>query len=594
MDMKDIAKIIKYSWTLKKYYIATMVFAIIVALLNQVTPFIFKFIVDALVAKSNGQDIGFEYFALWIFGIFLVNIVIALVSNYSGYLGDILGVKLNTILSKRYYKHLLNLPLEYFDNQQAGKVTSRLDRSISTISQLIQAFANSFVGFFLTSAVTVVIMAYYAWPIALLLAFLFPFYIWLTALSSRSWQRRQNFINKNVDATKGRFVESIGQIRVVKSFVQETREYNFMSFNFKNILGDTKKQSREWHWYDIARRFGLAVIFTGIYGYIIWNTWIGNYTLGTLTLLLQLAIQAQFPLFASSFIVDNVQRARSGSRDYFEAMETIPTIVDKDEAVDFGFTEGKIEFKNVTFEYQKAKKVLKDVSFVIEPNSKVALVGESGEGKTTIANLILRFYEASGGSILVDDQDITNLKQKSLRDYIGVVFQDPALFSGTVRENISYSNPSASEKKIIEAAKLANAYDFINDLPKGLDTQIGERGVKLSGGQKQRLAIARAILKSAPILILDEATSSLDSKAEHEVQQALERLMANRTTIIIAHRLSTIASVDKIIGLKNGKVVEEGTPEELSKANGIYAELLALQQPTEMNKVRLKKYEIET
>ena len=238
--------------------------------------------------------------------------------------------------------------------------------------------------------------------------------------------------------------------------------------------------------------------------------------------------------------------------------------------------------------------MLKDVSFVIEPNSKVALVGESGEGKTTIANLILRFYEASGGSILVDDQDITNLKQKSLRDYIGVVFQDPALFSGTVRENISYSNPSASEKKIIEAAKLANAYDFINDLPKGLDTQIGERGVKLSGGQKQRLAIARAILKSAPILILDEATSSLDSKAEHEVQQALERLMANRTTIIIAHRLSTIASVDKIIGLKNGKVVEEGTPEELSKANGIYAELLALQRPTEMNKVRLKTYEIET
>jgi len=592
--MKDIAKIIKYSWTLKKYYIATMIFAVIVALLNQVTPFIFKFIVDALVEKSNGQDIGFEYFALWIFGIFLVNVIIALITNYSGYLGDILGVKLNMILSKRYYNHLLSLPLEYFDNQQAGKVTSRLDRSISTISQLIQAFANSFVGFFLTSAVTVVIMAYYAWPIALLLAFLFPFYIWLTALSSRSWQKRQKFINKNVDATKGRFVESVGQIRVVKSFVQEIREYNFMSFNFKNILGDTKKQSREWHWFDIARRLGLALIFTGIYGYIIWNTWVGNYTLGTLTLLLQLAIQAQFPLFASSFIVDNVQRARSGSRDYFEAMETIPTIVDKDEAVDFGFTEGKIEFKNVTFEYQKSKKVLKDVSFVIKPNSKVALVGESGEGKTTIANLILRFYEASGGSILVDGQDITSLKQKSLRDYIGVVFQDPALFSGTVRENISYSNPSASEKKIIEAAKLANAYDFINDLPKGLDTQIGERGVKLSGGQKQRLAIARAILKDAPILILDEATSSLDSKAEHEVQQALERLMANRTTIIIAHRLSTIASVDTIIGLKNGKVIEQGTPEELAKSNGIYAELLALQTPTEMNKVRLKKYEIET
>lgn len=590
--MKDIFKIIRYSWSLKRYYIATMIFAVIVALLNQVTPFIFKFVVDAVVSHNNGQDVSGWFFVTCIVLIFAVNIGIAVISNYAGYLGDMLGVKLNMLLSRRYYDHLLKLPLEYFDNQQAGKVTSRLDRSIATISQLIQAFANNFVGFFLTSALTIGIMAFYAWPVALLLAILFPFYFWLTSLSSKSWQKKQKPINRNIDITKGRFVESIGQIRVVKSFVQEAREYNFMNSNFKNILRDTRKQSSQWHWYDVARRGGLSIIFGLIYGYIIWQTWIGNYSLGTLTLLLQLAIQAQFPLFASSFVVDSSQRASSGSRDYFEAMETEPSIVDANDATELVMKRDEISFENVTFSYSKGNKVLDDVSFTIKENSRVALVGESGEGKTTIANLILRFYEPSEGHIKISGQDIATVTQVSLRDKIGVVFQDPSLFSGTVRENISYARPDATEKEITKAAEAANAINFISKLPKGLDTEIGERGVKLSGGQKQRIAIARAILKNAPILILDEATSSLDSKAEKEVQEALEKLMKGRTTLIIAHRLSTIASVDTIIGLRGGKVIEQGSPAELAGSGGIYSELLALQQPTEANKEKLKNYGI--
>lgn len=571
-----------------------MTFAVIVALLSQVTPFLFKFIVDALVNHSNGQDVGFGYFALMISLVLLVNLSIAVISNYSGYLGDLLGIKLSSLLSKRYYSHLLKLPLQYFDNQQAGKVTSRLDRSIATVSQMMQAFANNFIEFMLTSFITIAVMAYFAWPLAILLAVLFPFYIWLTSLSSKSWQKKQEPINKNVDITKGRFVESVGQIRVVKSYAQEDREYRFMVRNFRKLLGYTKTQSIEWHWYDFARRGGLSLIFACIYAVIIWQTWVGNYTLGTFTLLLQLAMQAQMPLFAASWIIDSIQRAIAGSKDYFEAMETEPSIKDIEDASDLVIKNHDIEFSNVNFAYENGAQVLNNVSFTIKENSRVAIVGESGEGKTTIANLILRFYEPLEGKISIGGTDISKVKQTSLREQIGVVFQDPSLFSGTVRENISYARTDATDAEIMAAAKAANATDFIDKLPNGIDTEIGERGVKLSGGQKQRIAIARAILKNAPILILDEATSSLDSKAEHEVQQALDKLMHGRTTIIIAHRLSTIASVDTIIGLKGGDVVEQGSPAELANAGGIYSELLALQNPTDANIEKLKSYDINS
>lgn len=590
--MNGLIKIIRYSWSLRRFYVATMIISVIVAILNQVTPFIVKSIIDSIVARGPDQSPVPSHIIILILMILVVNLAIAIISNYGGYLGDILGIRLNQLLSQKYYDHLLKLPLNYFDEVQAGKITSRLDRSIVTISSLVQAFANTFVGFFLTSIFTIAVMAYFAWPVAVMLAALFPIYIWLTSLSSRDWQKRQGPINQKMDITKARFVETVGQIRVVKSFVQEKREYDFLSNNFVNIFKRTKKQSINWHWYDVVRRSVLGVVFTGIYGYIIWQAWLGNMTLGTLTLLLQLAIQAQFPLFAVSFIVDSLQRADSGSKDYFEAMATRPSIVDVADAPDLKMKKGEIKYHNVAFSYDDSKPVLKDFSFTIKPNSKIALVGESGEGKTTIANLLLRFYEPNKGTVYIDGQDISKVTQGSLRQHIGVVFQEPALFSGTVKENISYAKPDATEQEITNAIAAANALGFIEKLPKGLETQIGERGVKLSGGQKQRIAIARAILKDAPILILDEATSSLDSKAEHEVQLALHELMQGRTTIIIAHRLSTIASVDEIIGIRGGRIVEQGSPAKLAKGKGIYAELLALQQPSEKNTEKLKTYDI--
>ncbi len=592
--MKEMLKIVRYSAKLWPYYLAITFFVVVLSLLNLATPFITKGLIDGLTTRYAGGDVKFEYFLILLGLMFLANLTITLLSNVNGFLGDNMSAKLNSLLSNRYFKHLMSLPISYYDNELTGKITARLERSITTISTLMQTLSNNFVQFFLTTAITLVVIAIYSWPVALLLIIIFPTYIWITHLSSKSWQKSQEGINKDLDAANGRFVESIAQVRVVKSFVSESRELNFFGLRRKSIERQTKKQSAKWHRYDVIRRIILNLVFFFIYFVIIYQAYQGRYGLGTVVLLITLVLQAEFPLFGSSFIIDALQRASAGSKDYFEVMNTSADIKDQEDAKKIKVKDGKVEYNSVDFYYNKGSSVLKDISFIIEPGQKLALVGESGEGKSTIANLLLRFYEAQSGTILIDGQDINSVTQNSLRSAIGVVFQEPLLFSGTVRENIAYSNPNIKESEIVSAAKSANAYDFIKKLPKGLDTEIGERGVKLSGGQKQRIAIARAIIKNPKILILDEATSSLDSKAEAEVQQALERLMKDRTTLIIAHRLSTIANVDTVVGIKGGKVIEIGSPAELAKAKGIYAELLKLQglAKTEEGKAKLKKYDM--
>ncbi len=591
--MNNIIKIIKYSWSLKRYYLITMGLTVTISIMNQADPFFFKFVTDGLQKKLLGQAVPLRFFVLLIIGIGVIKITDTILSNISGFYGDVLGAKLETLLSQRYYDHVLELPIGYFDNEVSGKITNRLDRGINTITSFVTAMANNFIGFILTSFITLGIMAYYSWPVALAMAALFPFYIWLTSLSSKAWQKKQEGINKDMDFNRGRVVEAIGQIRVVKSFVQEIAESRLFKSKRTSIEQQVAARSIEWHKYDVARRMGLSVVFIGIYAYIIYLAFIGHISVGTFILMVQLATQAQFPLFASSFIIEQIQQTAAGSKDYFEVMETKPLITDKSGAKKLTVVKGVISYKDVEFSYDGSSSVLKNITFEAKAGSKVALVGESGQGKTTVANLMLRFYDITKGAITIDGQNIHGVTQASLRSAIGVVFQEPALFSGTIRDNVRYGTPKASEEDIVAAAKAANAHDFIEKLPKGYNSEIGERGVKLSGGQKQRIAIARAILKNPPILILDEATSSLDSKAEHEVQTALEQLMKARTTLIIAHRLSTIQNVDLIVGLKDGKVAESGSPAELAKLKGgIYAELLELQQPTKANKAKLKKYDI--
>lgn len=591
--MKQLFKVLSYARNLWPYYAGIIIFSVLMSLTALATPFLLKAAADLVVdsvSKHQAEVTGALLLAL---GLFVADLANTLFTNWGGYLGDVMSAKLKKQLSERYYAHLLKLPQSYYDRELTGTIINRLNRTIFEVTQFANMFANNFFQMFLTMFLTLIIVGLYSLELAVLLLILYPAFMWLTTKTSKKWQRWQNEKNEATDIASGRFAEVISQIRVVKSFIQEPLEYRHFEKKFHQTIDITKKQSRYWHNMDIGRRFFLNAIFFAIFAYIFVRTAEGRFTIGEMVLLLQLVNMVRFPIFSMSFLVDNTQKAIAGSRDYFRVMQLKPDIADQPGALKLQVKEGLVRYEDVVFGYDKKNIVLKNISFDIHPGEKVALVGKSGEGKTTLTSLLMRLYKVDGGAVTIDGVDISTVTQKSLRQNIAAVFQEASLFSGTIRENISYAKPKATEAEIIAAAKSANAYGFIQKLDKGLDTEIGERGLKLSGGQKQRIAIARAILKDAPILILDEATSSLDNKAERLVQSALERLMKGRTTLIIAHRLSTIAGVDRIVTLKNGRVDEIGSPEELAETKGIYAELLELQEAgTVRTKKRLQQFDI--
>ena len=590
--MKEILRIIRFTRVLWRYYAIISFFTILLAIMSQLQPLFTKGAIDQITNSLNHGNTNVKLVALFAALIFLTDVAQTFFSNIGGYFGDMMSTKLQQYFSERYYEHLLNLPQSYFDGELTGKIINRMSRSISQIKDFMQMLSNNFLQFIFSTIFSLIIVAYYSWPVALMLFSLYPIFILFTAKTSKKWQKYQKEIITEQDVASGRFNEAISQVRVIKSFIQERRELRFFRKRYVKVVDITSPQSKFWHRQDIYRRLVLNIIFFGVFAYIFIETANGHYSIGTMVLLIQYAMLIRIPIFTISFLVDQTQRVVANTRDYFEVMDVEPDIIDIKDAKILKVTKGSINFNNVDFAYNETP-VLKKLNFSIDPDTKIALVGESGEGKTTITSLLLRFYEPNFGSIFIDNQNIANVTQNSLRGSIGVVFQDPALFSGTIKENIAYANPKATDKEVRSAAKAANAAEFIEKLEKGYDTEIGERGLKLSGGQKQRIAIARALLKDAPILILDEATSSLDSKSERMVQGALEHLMKNRTTIIIAHRLSTIQNVDKIVTLKDGTIQEIGSPKELAGSGGIYTQLLAFQQGhSSSDKKKLKEFEI--
>ncbi len=630
--MKQLGRIIAFTKRLTPYYIIIVVASVFVTAANIVVPFIIGRATDTAVSAATGATSTSAAITtvLWLAAaFFLVDVFSTITSSIGGYYGDVMSQKMRAILSVRYYEKLLTLPQSYFDSELTGTITSRLNRSIAEVINFAKSFANSFFTTLMTVVAVLIISAIYSPWLALLLAIVFPVYLWLTALTSKRWQRLEGQKNEQIDLAGGRFTEVVGQIRVVKSFVQELRELTIFGRRYASTVEDTRDQSRHWHWMDFIRRVFMSLIFFGIYAIIFVNTARGNFSVGDMVLLIQLIALARQPIQSMSYIVDTAQHAIAGSKDYFDVMALMPArrpaladTVMPTEVLEFlgddevqtpdvsspsvgSRTSGKsgffgqehdvaVSFEHVTFGYGEDPDVLSDVSFTVNRGERVAFVGESGGGKTTLTSLLMGLYSARSGTIRVFGQDISQMSVGDLRANIGVVFQDAALFSGTIRENISYARPDASEEEIVEAAKRANAHRFIEGFHLGYDTLIGERGLKLSGGQKQRISVARAILKDAQILVLDEATSALDTRSERQVQAGLESLMEDRTSLIIAHRLSTIATVDRIITLKDGRIDEVGTPSQLAHTGGIYATLLALQnEGTKKARKSLKRYEIE-
>jgi len=595
--VRSIIRILGSARELWPYYAGIVACSLAVAVTGLLTPFIIKAATDYVVAANQGQASGVSTVIWLAAALLLADLANTLLSNIGGYLGDTMAAKLRATLSSRYFAKLLSLPQRYFDGELTGTVINRLSRSITEITSFLNMFANSFFQMLLTVVAVLAITAFYSWPMALLLAVIYPIFMWLTTITSAKWQVLEAEKNYEFDVAGGRFAEVIAQIRVVKSFVQEHRELATFDRHYDQTIRTTQKQSRYWHEMDATRRAALNVIFFGIFAILFVQTVRGAFTIGVMVLLIQLVNMARQPVFSMSFLVDSSQRAIAGSRDYFIVMEelaeaeALPTLAAPVPAGRAG--PAGIEFDSVSFGYPGSPDVLSEVSFSIRQGEHVAFVGESGGGKTTLVSLLLRLYTPTLGAIRIAGTDITSLPLQEIRADIGVVFQDPSLFSGTIRENIAYATPHASAGEIIAAARSANAHEFIARFTNGYEAQIGERGLKLSGGQKQRIAVARTILKDAPILILDEATSSLDSKSERLVQHGLQHLMTDRTTLIIAHRLSTISSVDRIITLKDGRVDEIGTPDQLATTGGIYAELLALQaSATRKDRKRLQLFDI--
>lgn len=595
--MRSLGRILAHVANLWPWYLGIVICSLASAGTALAVPFVLRSVTDLVVAAVNTHAVDLGAVVRLAAVLLAFDLANTVTSNIGGYLGDNMAMRLRAGLSKRYFNKLLGLPQRYFDDELSGTIIGRLSRSITEITQFMQSFSNNFFPMLLTVGAVLVITAHYSVWISLLLLAIFPLYVFFTALTSRRWQRFERRKNAHVDQASGRFAEVISQMRVVKSFAQERREYSGFSRHYDRTVALTRPQSRWWHSMDVVRRGVLNVVFFVIYLIIFLGTARSVYSLGTMVMLVQMVGMARQPATMMSFFVDQSQRAVAGSRDYFEVLAQpsehdwrhedapAPTLIDADAPM--------ISFRDISFGYGQGPDVVEHISFDVARGERLALVSESGGGKTTLVSLLMGLYRPRQGQILVGGHDTSTLGVTQLRAEVGVVFQEPLLFSGTVSENIAYADPDVADQQIRDAAKRANADAFIRALPHGYASVVGERGLKLSGGQKQRIAVARAMIKDAPILVLDEATSALDSRAEQAVQNGLEQLMEGRTSIIIAHRLSTIATVDRIVTMRGGRVDEIGSPAELAASGGIYAQLLALQASgRRRDRRRLKEFDI--
>ena len=550
--------------------------SLVAALLDLIFPMLVRQILNEVLPQKNTARLLHDTGILFI--LYLGNYGLLYVVNYYGHL---MSAKIENDMRRDLFEHLQQMSFRYFDNAKTGQLLSRLTSDITEIGELSFRGPNDVIVCCITMIGTIGILFWMNIYLGILIAVLLITKTLHTVYVNKKMKAafRENRI-KSGEIT-ARAEESLGGIRLVKAFAQE--EYELERFMEKSLdFLETRRKS-----YKILAYFSGSVnFFTNVTNLLILacgGLLIAKDKLSLSDFVAFLLYVNLFmkPLLRLTVFTEMYQRGMAGFQRFYEIMEMQPEIVDQENTVVCEAIQGEIEFDNLVFGYSDKKKVIKGFNLKIAPGQTVAFVGETGAGKTTIASLLLRFYEPLSGRILIDGINIRRYKQQELRRNIGIVQQDVFLFSDSVIHNIAYAKPEAAQSEVETAARLAAADRFIEELPDKYDTEIGERGVKLSGGQKQRLAIARVFLKNPPIVILDEATSSLDNHTEKLIQESLDRLAENRTTLIIAHRMSTIKNADKIIVLNNGEVAEIGTHSTLMLRGGLYYNLYNAQKQTD-------------
>jgi len=487
--------------------------------------------------------------------------------------GHIMGVKMESDLRRNMFAHFQRLPHSFFDESKVGSLMSRITTDLFDITE----FSHHCPEMLFMSTVQIVgmfIILFIQQPYMTLCIFaVVPVMGWLSIVFNNKWDENYHINRKNQSEINAQVEGSLSGIRVVKSFANEELEKQKFE---KGNQAFVKSKSKTYHymgWFFAGLKGMEAVMYT----FIILLAGVFKIDAGLFVQYLLYATTLMAVLVTFADYSESFEKGITAFARYQQIMDTPVEIEDKPNAVELDTIKGDVEFKDVNFKYNaESGYVLKDFNFKVNSGEIVALVGPSGSGKTTVANLIPRFYEIKEGSLTIDGYDVKDIELKSLRQNIGMVFQDVYLFWGTVAENIAYGKPDATREEIIDAAKKAGAHEFIMQLPDGYDSMVGERGVKLSGGQKQRICIARVFLKNPPFIILDEATSSLDNESELLVQRSLDELVKGRTAIIIAHRLSTIRNATKIVVLTKDGIVETGTHDELVAINGTYKRLYDL------------------
>ncbi len=493
------------------------------------------------------------------------------------YLGHMFGIHVEADIRKDLFGHFQTLGYDYYDKNITGQLMNRLTGDLFELTELAHHGPEDLLISFITIVGALAVMFTIQWQLALVVALLVPIFVIIVMVLRRKMMASSVDVKKKMALINGQIESGLSGLKTSQAFANE--EIDFEKFNLSN---DTYKNSKN-NFYMQMGKFNasqefficimqVAVIAVG--GLLIMKDSMNYIDLITFSLYIAAFVN---PIRKLTNFAEIFMSGFAGLKRFVEIMRTEPSIKDDKDAVEMKDVKGDIELKHVDFQYEQEEPILKDVSLSVKPGETVAIVGPSGGGKTTICHLLPRFYQIQGGEILVDGTNIDRYTLKSLRTNIGIVQQDVFLFADSIMENIRYGKPGATDEQVIEAAKLAEIYDDILLMPKGFDTYIGERGTLLSGGQKQRVSIARTILKDPAILILDEATSALDSVTEAKIQSAFDRLSEGRTTLIIAHRLSTIRKANSIIVINQGRIVEQGSHQELVELDGQYAKLYKTQ-----------------